>query len=53
MIIVTHEMQFARDVSSRIIFIDEGKILEDRPADTFFNDIKKERIKTFLKRYQH
>ena len=53
MVIVTHEMQFARDVSSRIIFIDEGKILEDRPANQFFNDIKKERIKAFLKRYQH
>ena len=51
MIIVTHEMQFAHDVSNRIIFIDEGKVLEDKSSDDFFNHIEKERIRTFLKRY--
>ena len=53
MIIVTHEMQFAKDVADRIIFIDEGTVLEDRPSDEFFNNIEKERIKSFLKRYNH
>ena len=53
MVIVTHEMQFARDVSNRIIFIDKGTILEDKPANEFFINIEKERIKLFLKRYQH
>ena len=53
MIIVTHEMQFARDVSNRIIFIDEGTVLEDKPANEFFDNIEKERIKLFLKRYNH
>lgn len=53
MIIVTHEMQFARDVSNRIIFIDEGTVLEDKPSNEFFNNIEKERIRSFLKRYNH
>ena len=53
MTIVTHEMQFARDVSNRIIFIDEGTVLEDKPANEFFDNIEKERIKLFLKRYNH
>ena len=53
MIIVTHEMHFARDVSNRIIFIDEGTVLEDKPANEFFDNIEKERIKLFLKRYNH
>ena len=53
MVIVTHEMQFARDVSNRIIFIDEGTILEDKPSNEFFDNIEKERIKLFLKRYNH
>ena len=53
MIIVTHEMQFAKDVSDRIIFIDEGTVLEDKPAKEFFNHPEKERIISFLKRMNH
>ena len=53
MIIVTHEMQFARDVSDRVIFIDEGTVLEDKPAKEFFAKPEKERIVSFLKRMNH
>lgn len=48
MIIVTHEMQFARAVADRIIFIDEGKIIEDSDPETFFNAPKTDRAKQFL-----
>ena len=51
LVIVTHEMQFAKDVSNRIIFIDEGKVLQNVTTDEFFNHQKNERIKTFLKRF--
>ena len=50
MIIVTHEMQFAKEVSNRIIFIDEGRVLEDKPTEEFFAHQEKERIISFLKR---
>ena len=53
MIIVTHEMQFAKEVSNRIVFIDEGKVLEDRNAIDFFDQPEKERIISFLKRMNH
>ena len=49
MIIVTHEMKFAKEVSDRIIFIDEGNILMDSSSDEFFNHQSNERIKSFLK----
>jgi polar amino acid transport system ATP-binding protein len=48
MIIVTHEMQFARAVADRIIFIDEGKIVEDTDPDTFFEHPATERARQFL-----
>ena len=51
MLIVTHEMQFARDVSDRVLFIDEGMILEEGEAKDFFANPKKERTKAFLKRF--
>ena len=51
MIIVTHEMQFARDVSDRVIFVDEGLIVEEAPAKEFFANPKKDRTKDFLKRF--
>jgi ABC-type polar amino acid transport system ATPase subunit len=48
MVVVTHEMGFARDVGTRLIFMDEGRILEDgRPADVFDNP-RDERCKSFL-----
>ena len=51
MLIVTHEMQFAKEISDRIIFIDEGLVLEDKEAKSFFDNPEKERTKEFLKRF--
>lgn len=53
MIIVTHEMHFAKDVSNRIVFINEGKVLEDKSAQVFFEHPEKEKIISFLKRMNH
>ncbi len=53
MIIVTHEMQFAKEISSRTIFIDEGVIVEDRPGQELFLNPEKQRTKDFLKRFIH
>ena len=49
MIIVTHEMGFARDVSSRVIFMDGGLIAEEGPPQTLFGSPKSERLQAFLK----
>ena len=48
MVIVTHEMGFAREVANRIIFLDEGKIAEEGAPDEIFGSPKSERLKTFL-----
>ena len=48
MIVVTHEMGFARDVASRVIFIDQGNIREDSAPVEFFENPKNERLKEFL-----
>ena len=48
MIIVTHEMAFARDVADEVIFMDDGIILEKGPANEVINNPKKERTKQFL-----
>lgn len=48
MVIVTHEMQFARAVADRILFIDEGKIIEDTDPETFFESPSTDRAKQFL-----
>ena len=48
MLLVTHEMGFAREVSDRICFLDEGVLIEDAPPDVFFSTPKSERAKTFL-----
>ncbi len=48
MLVVTHEMGFARAVADRVIFMDEGQIVEDAAPDTFFNSPKSERTKKFL-----
>ena len=52
MLIVTHEMQFARDVADRVIFIDEGKVLEENTAKAFFDNPKENRTKEFLSRFK-
>lgn len=48
MVLVTHEMGFAREVSDRICFLDEGKLIEDAPPEVFFSTPKSERAKAFL-----
>ena len=48
MIVVTHEMGFAKEVGNRILFMDEGKIVEEGTPDEFFNNTKTERAKDFL-----
>lgn len=48
MVVVTHEMGFARKVADRVIFMDEGAIIENRPTDEFFNNPNSNRAKDFL-----
>ncbi len=48
MVIVTHEMGFAREVANRVIFIDEGKIVEEAPPAEFFGNPKSPRLREFL-----
>lgn len=50
MLVVTHEMGFARDVADRVIFMDEGYVVEDDSPDVIFTNPKNERTKTFLSR---
>ena len=50
MIVVTHEMGFAKEVANRVMFMDEGKILEEAPPEEFFTSSKNERTKEFLDR---
>ncbi len=48
MVIVTHEMGFAREVATRVLFIDEGQIKEDAPPKELFSNPKNDRLKEFL-----
>ncbi|WP_325389198.1 amino acid ABC transporter ATP-binding protein [Desulfitobacterium sp.] len=48
MVVVTHKMSFARDVAHKIIFMDEGVILEEGSPQEFFNNISNQRLKQFL-----
>ena len=48
MVVVTHEMGFAREVGSRVLFMDEGRITEQGTPDEIFSNPKSERLKTFL-----
>lgn len=50
MLVVTHEMEFARDVSDRVVFMDKGVIAEEGPPEQIFNNPKEQRTKEFLKR---
>ena len=50
MLVVTHEMGFAREVSNRVIFIDNGRIQEDEPPQELFSNPKHPRLKAFLSR---
>jgi putative lysine transport system ATP-binding protein len=51
MVIVTHEMQFAKDVSDRVIFMDKGVIAEQGSPEDIFDHPQVERTKQFLSRY--
>lgn len=48
MLVVTHEMGFAREVAHRVVFMDKGEILEDAPSETFFAAPRHERTRAFL-----
>ena len=48
MLIVTHEMQFARAIADRVLFLDGGRIVEEGPPETFFTQPKTERARKFL-----
>ncbi len=52
MVIVTHEMTFARDVADRIVFLDGGSIVEEGPADQVINNPTQQRTREFLLRYE-
>lgn len=52
MVIVTHEMSFARAVADRIIFVDEGRIVEEGTPEEFFTNPKSERAKQFLHTFE-
>lgn len=51
MIVVTHEMHFAREAASRVAFLDKGRIVEEATAEEFFGRPKTERSRQFLERY--
>ena len=51
MIVVTHEMGFAREVANRVIFMDDGRILESGDPKEFFANPKEERTKAFLQSF--
>ena len=53
MLCVTHEMGFAREVADRIVFMNEGKIVEQAAPEEFFNHPKSERARTFLDQIIH
>jgi ABC-type polar amino acid transport system ATPase subunit len=48
MVVVTHEMGFAREVAQRVLFMDEGEILEEATPEELYNNPKNERTKQFL-----
>jgi ABC-type polar amino acid transport system ATPase subunit len=53
MIVVTHEMGFAREVCDRLVFIDEGRIVEEGPPDEFFAAARSERAREFVDKIIH
>lgn len=52
MLIVTHEMHFAQAIADRVIFLDNGKILEEAPPEQFFNNPATDRAKQFLNMFE-
>ena len=51
MMLITHEMDFARDVADRVIFTDGGKIVEQGPPSAVLENPQSERLKSFLSRF--
>ncbi len=52
MLVVTHEMDFARHAANRVVFMEQGVIVEQNPAEAFFNDPQQPRTKEFLQTYK-
>ena len=50
MLVVTHEMSFAREFSDRVIFMEAGQIVEDAPPDVLFTDPAQDRTRRFLRK---
>jgi polar amino acid transport system ATP-binding protein len=50
MLVVTHEMQFAREVADRVLFMDAGVVVEEGPPEQVIGDPTEERTRTFLSR---
>lgn len=48
MVVVTHEMGFAREVANRVLFMDDGRIMEEAAPEEFFGNPKNPRLKEFL-----
>jgi general L-amino acid transport system ATP-binding protein len=53
MLVVTHEMGFAKTVANRVIFMDEGEIIEQNEPHEFFNNPQSDRTKLFLSQILH
>jgi ABC-type polar amino acid transport system ATPase subunit len=53
MICVTHEMGFARRVADRVVFMDQGRVVEEAPPAVFFSAPRSERCRSFLERILH
>src|SRR5665648_289388 len=53
MILVTHEIGFARDISNRVLFFESGNIVEEGPPDTLFKNPSNDRTKRFLANFRH
>ena len=51
MVVVTHEMHFAREAADEIVFLDRGHVVEHSPPEQFFNNPSSERVKQFLQRF--
>ena len=48
MVVVTHEMGFAREVATKVLFMDEGRFVEEAPPEQFFTSPRSPRLKDFL-----
>lgn len=53
MLVVTHEMNFARNVSTKVVFMEDGSVVETAPSKDFFDNPREERVKAFLRSMEH